>query len=308
MGLVQTHTQYKFAFKAIIDGIKQQSSDDTVDHEDIRLVENTHEHSESDSDDSEDEDDSDDDEFYEKCGESKKSTTRQRPGTAMKTNVKKFKASRKSTNRIKELRSMQQKNRLISRDNDAEAESSNGFETAKPGDLRLNLDFLKDDKPNKKNKYEPVDVNDDSDTDYENDETPFAASRNIQTVKVNEPRKPLAQTLEEQAKSSGATTSREAKEFPPENGHIYQRNVVVDSESSNTNLTSPIGSGSKKKAVNMSEKEKRIAEKVKEIKDKQQKHEQYQKLMQQVRPILIGGGLLIGGFLIFEVCKKNFFH
>lgn len=306
MGLVQTHTQYKFAFKAIIDGVKQQSLDNMVDHEDIQLVENTHEHSESDSDDS-DEDDSDDDEFYEKSEESK-STTRQRPGTAMKTNVKKFKTSRKSTNRIKELRSMQQKNRLISRDDDTEAESSNGFETAKPGDLRLNLDFLKDDKPNKKNKYEPVDVNDDSDTDYENDETPFATSRDIQTVKVNEPRKPLTQTLEEQAKSSGATTSREAKESPTENGHIYQRNVVVDSESSNTNLTSPIDSGSKKKVVNISEKEKRIAEKVKEIKEKQQKHEQYQKLMQQVRPVLIGGGLLIGGLLIFEICKKNFFH
>lgn len=87
---------------------------------------------------------------------------------------------------------------------------------------------------------------------------------------------------------------------------MYQRNV--ESSSNTTNLTSPSGSGSKKKAGSLSEKDKRIAEKVKEIKDKQQKQEQYQKLMQQVKPILIGGGLLIGGILIFEVCKKNFFH
>lgn len=108
MGLVQTHTQYKFAFKAIIDGVRQ-SSDNTLNHEDIQLVENSNE-GESDSE-SDDSDDDSDDEFYEK-----KSTTRQRPGTAMKTSVKKFKASRKSTNRIKELRSKQQQNRSISRD------------------------------------------------------------------------------------------------------------------------------------------------------------------------------------------------
>lgn len=110
MGLVQTHTQYKFAFKAIIDGVRQQTSGDSlVDHEDIQLVEDSNE-GESDSD-SDDSDDDSDDEFYEN-----KKSTRQRPGTAMRTSVKKFKASRKSTNRIKELRNMQQKNRSLSRD------------------------------------------------------------------------------------------------------------------------------------------------------------------------------------------------
>jgi hypothetical protein len=56
----------------------------------------------------------------------------------------------------------------------------------------------------------------------------------------------------------------------------------------------------------MSEREKRIAEKVKEIKEKQQKLEQSQKFMQQIRPLIIGGGLLLGGLLIFEICRKNF--
>lgn len=83
----------------------------------------------------------------------------------------------------------------------------------------MNLDFLKDEtttgkQRGKNNKYEAED--DDSDTDYENDDTPFATSRNIQTVKVNESRKPLSQTLQE-IETSRATTSREAND-PTENG------------------------------------------------------------------------------------------
>jgi hypothetical protein len=103
---------------------------------------------------------------------------------------------------------MQQKNSLVSRNdhvaasaNDEETGSGDGFETAKPN-LRLNLDFLKDNKEEKNAKCgDDKDASDDSGTDYENDDSPFATNRNIQTVKVNEPRKPLA------------TTSKVAKEL-----------------------------------------------------------------------------------------------
>ncbi len=58
----------------------------------------------------------------------------------------------------------------------------------------------------------------------------------------------------------------------------------------------------------LSARDQRIAEKIKEIKKKQIEHEQSKELMSQLKPFLIGGGLLIGGLLIFEICKKNFFH
>merc|ERR1712127_1130246 len=61
MGLVQTHTQYKFAFKAIIDGVNQMKyGEDILDTEDI-LVENNLNGNDDESDDSDDSDD----EFYE---------------------------------------------------------------------------------------------------------------------------------------------------------------------------------------------------------------------------------------------------
>ena len=65
----------------------------------------------SDSDEYSDESDDSDDEFYENSG---KKTARNRPGTAMghTNDSKKFKASKKSVNRIKNLRSLQEKNRL----------------------------------------------------------------------------------------------------------------------------------------------------------------------------------------------------
>lgn len=84
-------------------------------------------------------------------------------------------------------------------------------------------------------------------------------------------------------------------------GYIYQRKVS-QSNDENPNLST---SGQTKK---LSAKDQRIAEKIKEIKQKQKSQESSQKLMEQFKPLFIGGGLLIGGFLIFEICKKNFFH
>ena len=115
MGLVQTHTQYKFAFKAIIDGVRQKNGDDAssaeaLDTEGITLDDQINNLSD---DNEEDESDSDsDDEFYENSSNNKAATSnRRRPDTAVKAS-KKFKASKENRNRIKNLRSMQEQNRI----------------------------------------------------------------------------------------------------------------------------------------------------------------------------------------------------
>lgn len=292
MGLVQTHTQYKFAFKAIIDGVHQilsENNEDVVNGEDISLEIGEDIDSDENSENS-------DDEFYENSG----SRTRRRPDTASHIkNKKKFQASKQSRNRIKNLRSLQEKNRLNSDATDISNSQSNGYETVKPNDLRLNLDFLKDDNKiigvNEKDLDEETEKSDTGDDD--DDDTPFATNRDIQTVKVNEPRKPLEQTLKEQNDKKIETND------PTENGHIYQRKVSQSNQK--TNLTSPTESAQTKK---LSDKEKRIAEKVKEMKKKQQNHEENKQLMKQVKPFIIGGGIILGGLLIFEICKKSLFN
>jgi len=72
--------------------------------------------------------------------------------------------------------------------------------------LRLNLDFLDENKAKmstaksleEESSEEDVDEDSENDDD-DNDENPFSANRNIQTVKVNQARKPLEQTLNEQS-------------------------------------------------------------------------------------------------------------
>jgi hypothetical protein len=87
-------------------------------------------------------------------------------------------------------------------------------------------------------------------------------------------------------------------------GHIIQRKVPP---SIKEQITTPILSETPANKT-LSARDQRIAEKIKEIKKKQIEHEKNKELMSQLRPFLIGGGLLIGGFLVFEICKKNFFH
>ncbi len=117
MGLVQTHTQYKFAFKAIIDGMRQRIGDDSssaevLDTEGITLedkLENLSDENEYDDSDSDS-----DDEYYENSNNNA-TVSRRRPDTAFKGN-KKFKASKQNQNRIKNLRSMQEQNRIKNSD------------------------------------------------------------------------------------------------------------------------------------------------------------------------------------------------
>lgn len=67
-------------------------------------------------------------------------------------------------------------------------------------DLRLNLDYLKQSDDEEKLSENESDNSNESKNDT--DENPFAMSRDIGTVKVNEARKPLAETLKELEKKS----------------------------------------------------------------------------------------------------------
>ena len=103
---------YRFAFKAIINGVKQTrngSSSEAIDHEDIVLGDQLN--VSDDSDEESDEDEDSDDEFYEN-DVTKKPSNHRRPDTAGSHMKKKFNASKKNRNRIKNLRSMQEKNRI----------------------------------------------------------------------------------------------------------------------------------------------------------------------------------------------------
>jgi hypothetical protein len=200
---------------------------------------------------------------------------------------------------------------------------NNGFETAKSfnkNELKLNLDFLHKKKTEEINSSQTEES--DEDDDFE-DENPFLQNRDIQTVKVNESRKPLTESLIESKILPLNTLVQENSEDILQNEEIalvtsnanpndiignsnfdtntlYQRKV-----SSSTNEPNNLHSQSNKL---LSEKEKRIAEQVKQMKQKQIEHEKHKQFVNQIKPFLIGGGLLLGGFLVFEICKKNFFH
>ena len=92
------------------------------------------------------------------------------------------------------------------------------YEKTKPIDLRLNLDFLDENKANISNtksleeeSSEKYDNDEDSENDDDYDENPFSANRNIQTVKVNQARKPLEQTLIEQSQLNSEVKAENGK-------------------------------------------------------------------------------------------------
>ena len=109
----------------------------------------------------------------------------------------------------------------------------------------------------------------------ESDEKPFATSRNISTVIVNQKRKPLDQsTLTKTDLVNGEAQS-------------------VD-ESVRERAKSP---------KTVTEREKRVSDLVNSIKQKQKQHEQKKKFYDDFRPILMGGGLFLAGVVLHQLYK-----
>lgn len=239
-------------------------------------------------------------------------------------------------NRIKNLRLLQQKNKLLAT-GDATQQISDDqlidISTAKPtrysnGETNSNN--------NDKNNH---DLN--SSTDYDEDDddetTPFAkTNRNIQTVRVNQPRALLnssstAANAQENNEPSRSVDSSEEEEQQQKqldtinssnftldniNGNfhniIYQRTVQTSSNETN-NFPSNTSAATTTAAMNSSaqlryksEKDQKLAEKLTQIKQNMLKHEQHKRLISQLKPFLIGGSILLGGFIIYQLYKKIF--
>ena len=108
-----------------------------------------------------------------------------------------------------------------------------------------------------------------------------AFARNVQTVKVNEPRKLL---LEKEGENSTNTNM---------NTNVY-----------NTNKTDQSNATQRQRA--QSDKEKRIAELVSSIKERQKQHEVGRKIFDDIKPVLIGGTIFIGGIILHQLYKVLF--
>jgi hypothetical protein len=151
----------------------------------------------------------------------------------------------------------------------------------------VDFDFAKT-AVNRTSSKNEADESDDEGMDEEDDDDdkPFATNRNISTVRVNEKRKPLQETLK--------LIEQEAKtlEIPIEK----LKTDEVQSENSETTLSKR----------NISEKEKRISEMVSSMKQKQVKHEQKKKFYDDLKPLLIGGGIFLGGIIVHQLYKSFF--
>ena len=86
-------------------------------------------------------------------------------------------------------------------------------------DLRLNLDYLK--QSDDEDRVSANESDNSNESENEADENPFAISRDIGTVKVNEARKPLAETLKEQEKKSSTTTTEMNNYLPDEESKYF---------------------------------------------------------------------------------------
>lgn len=245
MGLVQTQHQLKFAFMAIIDGIKSLQDDsksfqDYVPAEELNSIE-----SDSDS----------DDDFYENDDIIIEST---RPGTA-KREKKRSSLSKKSKIHIDNLRKKQLENKMT-------------IELTEPNNNILVKENSSDTN------------NDSSDLDKSEDEDiPFAVNRSdVQTVKVNQPRRPVEPLII----------------FKSDESFDEKTNNEIERESKNF-LTDQIGA----KSPRTSEKNQRISDKVKSMREKQIKHEKRSKLMSDLKPYIYGGAILLSGIVVHQIYR-----
>lgn len=310
---------YRFAYQAIInilEGLRSPNSSDathllsaaspTFDSDD-----------ESDADDFDDDDD-DDDDFYEdddddeEVGEEDQgpgdgATAKQgkkRAGTARPDRYHKFDASQGAKKKIKQLREIQEKNRLVSRPRESHERTG----TARPSN------------PNKQEDLESLNSDSSSDDFSANQ---FASTRD-QTVRVNVARKPLVTSslekktavtttnnippLEELVMNAGSDKSpspstllqRRFQTFASSNSLHADKSATV-ATNTNSNTTDKEQSQSQSQSQDdakstLSEREKRIADMVKKMKDKQVQHEKRKTLFDNMKSYFLYGG--IGGAAI----------
>jgi hypothetical protein len=273
----------------------------------------------SSSDDEPDDDDDDDDENGDSASQSKSKHSRPNTGKYDRKKSKQIKPSKDSENHVKNLRELQFKNKLLNTNNNNNnnnnqdvntyentGNTDNDYENAtSASDLNLMLktavnrtsleveskSLLKNDlKLDLKLDLDDNDDDDDVLNSDESDDKPFANSRNISTVKVNQPRKPLEQTLNVSQKDNLTKVSRKSNESEQ------------DKEQEDFDLRERAKSSSKV----MSDREKRVSDLVNSIKQKQKQHEQKKQFYTDFKPYFIGSSLLLGGAILFQIYRSFF--
>lgn len=244
MGLVQTQHQLKFAFMAIIDGIRtmQQETDSLQSYVADEELDSVQTESDSDS----------DDDFYEN-NDTKKELVR--PGTAVRE--KRLNLSKKSKTHIENLRKKQKDNKLIIKLN----EPNNNLIKETSSDTNIDSSDLE--------KSDEEDI-------------PFAVNRlDVQTVRVNQQRKPVEPLL------------------IPKSDESDEENVKSEIKSETNSLMDQSNAYSPR----TSEKNQRISDLVKSMREKQKKHESRSKLLSDLRPYIYGGAILLSGIVIHQLYK-----
>ena len=213
-----------------------------------------------------------------------------------------MKPSKDTENHVKNLRELQFQNKLLNT-NHKNTHVHDNYENLKSSDVDLilktavNRTFQIESKSSLKNDLkldlELDSVENDEEIDEvlnsdESDEKPFANSRNISTVKVNQPRQPLEQSINSNQKDNLSKISQSK-----ENEHISEDNFDLRERA-------------KSPAKIMSDREKRVSELVNSIKQKQKQHEQKKQFYSEFKPYLIGSGLIIGGAILFQIYRSFF--
>lgn len=242
--------------------------------------------------DDEEDDDEDDDDFYEdEKGASNRCVPRkqQRPGTAgsgtKRTASNRIKPSSRMQKHTKQLRQLQMNNRADAHHEDNEFTELKTAVNNQRRELLLSDDSNK--KPNSSSDFDysendihendVIDNDDEDEDDDDDDEQPFAR-REVSTVKVNEPRK-----------------------LPVEHENEPTADITPNSTADNTTKPKPPS------AKHLSEREQNIAKKVSNMRQKQIKCEQHKQFLDNLRPILVGGGVLLTGLIIHQIYKRFFF-
>lgn len=123
----------------------------------------------------------------------------------------------------------------------------------------------------------------------EKDEKPFDR-RDVETVKVNEPRKPLIDKLQQKQQQQTSEQSKQPEQI-----------------NETKNVSNAPSSGSAQEKRPLSDKNARIADLVRSIKDKQIEQERRKHRLELYRPWLICGGVLIGGIVLQQIFKRFFY-
>jgi hypothetical protein len=256
------------------------------------------------------EEEDDDDEESDEKEDSSENIGKTRPSTTVgygSGQVKKLKKNEIDSNRIKNLRKLQLQNKQTEAKNELLNLMSNINENPKLIDNEIPETAKNRPTIDKKDlKLNIENLSSNTDSDKEEEENLFLSDRNVQTVKVNQTRKSMQEKHEEIARIQ--LSAKTAQENSSILTNRHSTNETKKTQSSNLTASESLTSQSDKAKVPkiLSDKDKRLAEKVASIRQNMAKHERYKKVMKDLRPFIIGGSLLIGSLVLYQLYKKFF--